>query len=162
MKEVKKEIKSFESVYVATDGTEFKDRAECEKYENSARCVIETKYRNLVVATEIEETIFGVGSADNEVEIVKVRNAEDKDTIMQLYFLVNPHMANHDEDKVKNGWVAQAEEFLDRAIEKGELVLIGRGYDNQSFWFYGTQRSITESFDSIIHDLTTKDDVPQK
>ena len=70
MKEVVKSKTVNTVVYQALDGTEFVNKDECRKYEESAKCVLFHKYNKLVVKREHEETIFKTGSYDDIVDIV--------------------------------------------------------------------------------------------
>ena len=49
MKEVTKEKVQKYTVYEALDGTEFHDKAECEKYEESAKGVVKARIAKLTV-----------------------------------------------------------------------------------------------------------------
>lgn len=36
-------------MYEAIDGTRFYDRAECETYEGSAKCILESRFKKLII-----------------------------------------------------------------------------------------------------------------
>lgn len=135
------------NVYVANDGTEFSDKAECEKYEQSAKAVVNNNYLRLVVGTNTEEAFFGMGCCDNRVEFVKVASKEDADVVMQMNFLINPHMGQHRESY--DATLERMHNLLERAISEDDLLMVGRGYDDDSFWFIGTHNSLKEEIDNI-------------
>lgn len=130
MKEIKKEIQRIEYItkYEAADGTLFDDADECRKYENSARAVLLTRYKTLVSNRFCEEDLFGVGSCDYDVEIVKVTSPEDIDLILQLIVLYNPHIGKDQES------LASYRKQLNTAMEDDDIVFIGRSYDDDCFY----------------------------
>lgn len=135
MKEIKQEIQKVEYVtkYEATDGTLFDDANECRKYENSARAVLLTRYKTLVFNRFCEEDLFGVGSCDYDIDIVKVTDPEDIDLVLQLLILYNPHIGKDQER------LASYRKQLNTAMEDDDIVFIGRGYDNDdNFYIMGS------------------------
>lgn len=86
--EVKKITKTIEEVvgYVAFDGTEFKDKAECEKYENTAEAIINHRFAESCVkhmmvdsmATEIGDGYWEAGCGEEYYSgIVQINNDEE-------------------------------------------------------------------------------------
>ena len=129
MKTVKEEKKYTVDVYEAIDGTRFSDKAECEKYEKSAKCLLLSKYNKLVIKRDSEYNICRCGSEDEYVDIVKILCREDIDVIMQTLGVINPHL-------LEEGYKEKYDEYqgiLIKAWEEGDLVFIYRGYDNNSF-----------------------------
>ena len=90
--EVEKTVK--ETFYEAIDGKTFKTKDECIKYENTAKCVIESKYNTLHHTREIEYNLFGLGSEDCYVDIIRISQDSDKDIILQkcAYYTNNKQM----------------------------------------------------------------------
>lgn len=116
--EITKEVKSYK--YEAVDGVQFDDREECIKYENSAKCVLLTKYNELIVKHEISEySICDFGSEDYAMDIIKLRNEKDIDIVMQLYALYNPHDSYRKYDKVNK-------EKCIKALKENDFIFIGR------------------------------------
>lgn len=142
MKEIKKErvTTTYETFYVANDGTEFTNPDECRKYDESAAGVLNARLQKIVVKTSDEEKIFDFGCSDNPVQVLAPTSEEDKKTIMQLYLLKNPHLC----DEEHNHYVDRASNLIDRAIKEKDYLLVGRGYDWDGFWFYGTRHSMQE------------------
>lgn len=130
MKEIKEEIKRVEYItkYEAIDGTLFEDANECRKYENSARAVLLSRYKTLVINKFCEDGLFGVGSCDYDIDIVKVTDSEDIDLVLQLLILYNPHIEKDQER------LTSYRKQLNTAMEDDDVVFIGRGYDDDSFY----------------------------
>lgn len=130
-------------MYVANDGTEFADRDECKKYDESAVGVLSAMLQKIVVKTSDEERIFDFGCSENPVQVLAPTSEEDKKTILQLYLLKNPHLG----DEKHKHYVDSALNLIDRAIKEKDYLLVGRGYDWDNFWFYGTRHSMQEQLD---------------
>lgn len=147
MKEIRRErVKTeYYNVYVANDGSEFTTREECEKYEDSAECVIMAKVKAMLVKEISEEDVLGFGSSDCTVWLIKPKTQDDADVILQAFFYVNPHMK---EDGCKQ-WVERAKNLISRAISEDDTLFIGRGYEMDSFWFIGTSTSMFEQFQKL-------------
>ena len=142
MKTVEKITEIKETFYEATDGTLFKEKGECLTYESSAKCVLLTRYENLVIKTLSEEEIFGfTGSDDYEIDICKVKDDKDIDIILQLHKL---YCSSISIDTLKS-----IKEKLETAINCG-AVLIGRGYNREeTFWFLTTTNNLVERIKSL-------------
>jgi hypothetical protein len=136
-KEIINTTKSYE--YVAIDGTIFKDRAECEKYEESAKMMLYSKYQPLVIHRKSEEELYGTGSCEYEIDIVKIKEHKDIDTLIQLYCLYNNRKnteeVTNERSRLGQWWANQ------------DTLFIGRGcaYDNYDcFYFIGTMENTIE------------------
>lgn len=84
MKEVIIEKVEKVTMYKAIDGTQFDNKEECKKYENSAFGIINAKYQKLIVKKDTETCILNAGSEDTYLEILKVTSIEDADIIYQM------------------------------------------------------------------------------
>ena len=148
MKEVQKEIKKHITIYEAIDGTEFKSKEECEKYEESAKCVLIAKYNKLVVRSCTESDIFGdIGSEDETINIVKLSSTSDIDTILQLIALHCPSAAKNPE------WLQKRENRLTDAYDSNSLVIIGRGYEGDCFYLSTTFNEIIKTITKISNEV---------
>lgn len=139
-------------VFIANDGTEFKDKEECKKYEESALGVLSAKYHPLVVGTTTEECIYNAGNGDNTIAIVKVSTDEDADLMLQMFFMFNEYYRNKF-NKGDKGAVAKVEEVkrhINAAKESGEPLIVDRGYDEDDFWVFGTCSTICEDIRNNI------------
>ncbi len=147
MKKIQKEvvIKRYDDVFVANDGTEFNTKEECEKYENSAKCALMARYKLLVIKESDCFSLFGFGSDEDVIEVVKIESEEDLNLILQILILENPW--HYDASKADNPDAAAKMKAnlntttvrLTRALQEKDLVFIGRGYDSDGFYFEGTR-----------------------
>ena len=145
MKEIKKEIihKSYVTKYEALDGTIFESAEECKKYEASAKCVIVTKYKEIEINLVSEYQLFDTGSEEYFIGVVKPRDEEDVDLLLQVYSFFNPH-------RTEKTHLQEALETFRKAVETKDCLLIGRGYDYEgydSFWILGT---LTDRLNAIV------------
>lgn len=130
MKEIIRETKSTYTIYQAIDGTEFNSKEECQKYEDTAKCLLLTMYKPLVKKTDNEYNIFNTGNDEYMIDILYPLGKEsDINTIIQLYRLYNGSRKYQDNyyDNVKNK--------LEECLKTKDIILIGRGteydgYDN--------------------------------
>lgn len=121
----------------ACDGTRFKERIECERYDNSAKALLLSKYNSIKVKSCMESDIFGCGCDDNLIEIVKIKTQHDIDIIMQLLGIFNSFLLTDNYKDLYN----KNMDFLKEAMETNDIVFIYRGYDNESFTIQGTLNS---------------------
>lgn len=153
METIKKERvhKEFYEIYVANDGTEFNDKEECKKYEESAHCVLFTKYNKLVVESKDEWSFFGFGSDESMYDAVRVPDNDAADLILQIDALCNPQYYKKDacENYVK--WRNEHIEQVRRAQNEGDLLFIGRGWEgNQNdFYIYHTRNAYIDVLNNI-------------
>ena len=138
MKEIQKEIvkKSYVTIFIANDGTEFNDKEQCQKYDESALGVLLAKYSQRIIKTSDEWSLFGFGSEDNVIEIIRFENEADKDLVLQIYLLENPHLYK-DENKER---LEKLMARMNKALEDHDIVFIGRGYEGDGFYFEGTRQ----------------------
>ena len=136
MKEIKEEVihKSYVTKYKALDGTVFDSSEECQKYEASAKATLLARYKELEVKMISEYNLFGVGSEEYYVSVVKLRNESDVDLMTQLYFLFNPR---YESDSC---YIEEARDIFRKAVKTRDFLIINRGceYDHfDSFWVFG-------------------------
>lgn len=143
MKEITKEKKSTYTVYQAVDGTEFGSKEECQKYEDTAKCVLLTKYKPLVKRTASEWDIFNAGSDEYMIDILQYLSSEsDIDILIQLHRLYCSGRKLNDEHYV------DMRNKLEKCLKNRDIVLIGRGteydgYDN--FFILTTLQEVTDN-----------------
>lgn len=153
MEKIQKQRVSYYDVYVANDGTEFNSEDECKKYDKSAEGVLNAMLSKMVVKEATEEDIFSFGGSDNPVQVLAPTGDDDKKIILQLYLLKNPHLNKEDHYH----YVESASNLIDRAVKENDCLFIGRGYDRDSFWLYGTRHSMQEELDKFC-ETEKKDD----
>jgi hypothetical protein len=129
--------KEYVNSYVAIVGSRFNSEVECKKYEESASMVAYSKYKPFISVRKSQYEIYGAGSDEYEIDIVKINCYEDIDTILHMYSLYHP---SYNKDTI-----AQERIRLNKWFSDGEIVFIGRGcgYDNyDSFEFIGTMNDV--------------------
>lgn len=143
MKEITKEKKSTYTVYQAIDGTEFNSKEECQKYEDTAKCLLLTKYKPLVKRTVSEYDIFNTGSDEYMIDILQYLSSEsDIDILIQLNRLY------YSGRKPDDDFYDNMRSKLEKCLKNRDIVLIGRGteydgYDN--FYLLTTLQEITDN-----------------
>lgn len=125
METVKIEKTIEEIKYKAIDGTLFLNKEECKKYEDTCRCVLNTKYKKYIKDSKSEYDIFHHGSEDYIYDIVEISDDKIKDIILQLYALYNPCNST--------SYLEKFNKMLE-SFNYDDYLLIGRDYDNTSFW----------------------------
>ena len=143
MKEVTKEKKSTYTVYQAIDGTEFNSKEECQKYEDTAKCLLLTKYKPLVKRIVSEYDIFNTGSDEYMIDILQYLSSEsDIDILIQLNRLYCGGR------KLNDDFYDNMRSKLEKCLKNRDVILIGRGteydgYDN--FYVLTTLQEITDN-----------------
>lgn len=143
MKEITREKKSTYTVYQAVDGTEFNSKEECQKYEDTAKCLLLTKYKPLVKRTVREYDIFNTGSDEYMIDILQYLSSEsDIDILIQLNRLY------YSGRKLDDDFYDNMRSKLEKCLKNRDIVLIGRGteyddYDN--FYILTTLQEITDN-----------------
>lgn len=136
-------MKSTYTVYQAIDGTEFNSKEECQKYEDTAKCFLLTKYKPLVKRTVSEYDIFNTGSDEYMIDILQYLSSEsDIDILIQLNRL---HYSGR---KLDDDFYDNMRSKLEKCLKNRDIVLIGRGteydgYDN--FYILSTLQEITDN-----------------
>lgn len=125
--------------YEAMDGLIFKSKEECIKYEESAKMVLYSKYLPIVIIRKSEYELYGAGSEEYEIDIIKIHDFEDIEILLQLYSLYHPSRNEKD--------ILQERNRLNEWFNNNEIIFVGRGcrYDNYDcFEFIGTMNSVID------------------
>ena len=146
MKEIQKKREVFDTWYQATDGTEFRTREECEKYEQTAHAVVRQKFLKLVIANKTEYDFFHVGSDDTTIYAVKMDSQEEADTVLQLYFLDNPYVLRDEENPKK--YKEEALNMVNTAYQEQDILFVGENYEGEIF-LINTRANIIEDLQMI-------------
>lgn len=128
--EVEKVIK--EIWYEAIDGTTFKDKAECEKYDNTAKAILHQRYQPLVLKNISEWDLFKCGSEECYYDLIIVNNVNDVENILKLTLLRHSYLTT------ESNKLAEIEKLCMQAMHEGDIILISKGYENESFWVSDT------------------------
>lgn len=129
--------------YEAIDGTTFTTEEECVKYEDTAKCVLLTKYKPLVKRTASECDIFNTGSDEYMIDILQYLSSEsDIDILIQL------HRLYCSDRNLNDDFYNKMRSKLEKCLKNRDIVLIGRGteyggYDN--FYILTTLQDITDN-----------------
>lgn len=146
MKEIKKESTVFYHEYEACDGSIFKNREECIKYEETAQCVIRKKFNDLVEYSSNESSLFSCGSEDCIIDFVKPNTQDAVNTIMQMLELCNTN-----DDKARK-WIKEAQKNKD-------YLLIGHySYDKDSYYIWGTRTNVLNQIKKNLFFEVEKED----
>lgn len=130
MKEIKKERTVYDYEYEACDGSIFKTREECIKYEETAQCVIKKKFNDLVEGSSGEYSLFNCGSDDYIIDFVKPNTQDAVNAIMQMLELYN---TNDD----------RARKLIKEAQENNDYLLIGHNsYDEDYYYIWDTRTNV--------------------
>ena len=138
MKELKR-TKTVEEIfgYEAEDGTFFNDKAECEKYEATAKAVIYKEFKKLMVGEPFPEChiweSFGYGSEEYMLVIIEIKDANDV------------HTANMFSESVSGCFT-----FTNEHIGKRFLVNLGYSYDSECALCPRTEDSLINQFTKEI------------
>lgn len=159
MKEEKKEIINYKTIFVATDGTEFSNREECTKYEESALGVIRAKVSKLITfdtrnTNEDAWTVLG-GLDDHEVVAFKPNTKEDCDVLMQFILLESPYWNNED---MKERREARYNAIIE-AWKNNDIVIFGINCDGE-FYYINTRQNIISKLNNM--DLILDKEVPNE
>ena len=136
MKEISVEQKTYIRKWEAKDGTQFNSREDCEKYENSAKCVVLAKYNDFIITVSNAYEIFRIGSEDCRIDVVRVPDEKAIDAIFQAFCFFRDWVSDEGKEDVRNTII--------RAWNYSDFLLIDRGYDLDNFYVIGTLDEIVE------------------
>lgn len=133
MKEVTKEKVQKYIVYEALDGTEFNDKAECQKYEESAKGVIRARIAKLTVGKATAWDLLA-GSDDNEVVGIKMQNGRDLEYVKQFFMM---ECSWYGEVRTKEIF-----DVIEKAYDDNDIVLFGINCDGDYYWINALQNIV--------------------
>ena len=135
MKEVTKEKVQKYTVYEALDGTQFHDKAECEKYEQSAKGVIMARIAKLTVGKANEWDLLA-GSDEHEVIGIKMQTGRDLEYVKQFLLMECSWYNNNTigRDKIFD--------IMEKAYDNDDIVLFGINIDGDYYWINSRQNII--------------------
>lgn len=137
MKQIEKTRTITEIKYQAIDGTEFDDKNECLKYDNTALAVMMSRYKPLVVKSMSEWELFGTGCDDSICDIVKLNEDSDVNILMFLIAYSNSHYTDTR--------LHEIEEKILTAVGNNDKIIIYRGYNNEDFRLCNTVLGVVNS-----------------
>ena len=148
MKEIVKERTKVEtySIYQAADGTVFDTKEECEKYEQTARFVLNTKFKRLVIKESTEWNLFHAGSDENIVYAVRLEKEADADVVMQLYCYDNSWINQSGGD-----YKEEAYNLIYSAVGNDDILFVGENCDGE-IYLIDTRSRIIDKLNNIEAD----------
>lgn len=144
MKEIQIERKVYDTYYEAVDGTQFKVREECEKYEQSALGVLRAKLKDYIVNDKYDCWDLMGGNEDNKCLAISVPTEEAKDIILQNYYLDQPYLLKEDYGVFRK----KIENKMQQAYENNDIVLFGLNCDD-CLYFIDTRMNIINRLNSL-------------
>jgi hypothetical protein len=150
MKEIKNVKEQVFFTYEAIDGTVFNSKEECKNYESTCKCVLMAKYNQIpkVSCPEYDITNY-LGSEEYMFDIIKLRNDNDIDIIIQLFKL---KYGNSYQDEIFNSVYTT----LQKHKKLGSHILIERGIEYEGFYLSSSIRTLEEiisNINSMINNL---------
>lgn len=148
MKEIVKEKPMVQKItmFAANDGTEFFDREECRKYEESALGVLRSKIANLIVGKGNAWEVLG-GYDDNDLVAIKMEKPEDLDTVKQ-FFLMEQHWYNEEgQEESKNAKFS----IMDKAFKNNDYLIFGINSDGD-YYFINSCKGIIYNLMDLCND----------
>lgn len=99
MRTERKEIQKIEhaTIYIANDGTEFRDEDECRKYENTAECAIKEMFNKLnpqVTYNVGDSNPFYVLGCDDDLYAVKIENTNQLEIVNKWIRVQDKYQSN--------------------------------------------------------------------
>jgi hypothetical protein len=145
MKQIEVEKKTKVIHYEAIDGTVFLNKEECKTYEDTAKCVLLSRYNKLKRVNNSEYSFFNVGSDEYSMDAVKVSCVEDIDLILKVFKLFNPH---------SDAYIDNNRSILEKALKENDVVFIGRGDDySENFWISFTLSEAQNKLNSLLDEI---------
>lgn len=133
MKEVTKEKVQKYTVYEALDGTQFSDKTECQKYEESAKGVIRARITNLIVGKENEWNLLA-GCDEHEVVGIKMQTGRDIEYVKQFFMM---ECSWYGEVRTKEIF-----DVMEEAYDNDDIVLFGINCDGDYYWINSRQNIV--------------------
>ena len=130
------------SIFVATDGTTFDCKEECEKYEKSALGVLRSRASKLIVGKNDAWSLLG-GDEYTEVSAYKISNEVERNTFLQYLFL--------ECDWYTEERKAQIESIVDEAAMYQDVVLTGRS-EGGDMYFINSRHNLINNLNNLTKD----------
>lgn len=147
MKQIEIENVTKVTKYEAIDGTVFSFKEDCIRYEESAKCVLLSKYKKLVVKEVVEDTLYKTGSDENNLDIVSLKEEKDIDVVMQLFYYYN-----NSQYSLKRG--EEVREICVKAFKEDDLLIIYRGYSSEdNFWVRSTVNDLVSHIQNTCYEV---------
>lgn len=144
--EIKREIKETLTFFEAVDGTRFQDKEECRKYEDTARCILRTRLKELEVWRGNEWDLLK-GCDDHDVIALQLQSQEDVDTVMQAFLIDNPYYLKDGDERTQK-WLEERKDMAEKAYKENDLLLMGLNCDDD-LYFFDTRNGFIERLNNL-------------
>ena len=144
MKKLEKDLITKYTVFQAVDGTEFTQKEECEKYEESALGVLRGKIKKLTVCDPQDAWTLMGGYDDHQVIAIKPLIEADIDTILQWYYLEHSYILNDSRKSERE----RLEEVITEAYKNKDVILFGINYEKE-YYFINSRQNIVDNLNSL-------------
>lgn len=144
MKKLEKDLITKYTVFQAIDGTEFSQKEECVKYEESALGVLNGKIKRLIVCEPKDAWALMGGYDDHQVIAVKPQTEADVDIILQWYYLEHPYILENNRKVERENF----EEVIIEAWKNDDIVLFGINYEKE-YYFINSRKNIINNLNSL-------------
>lgn len=143
MKEVefKKETIEYIKKYVAYDEEVFDSKEECQKYENSAECILKHRFKQHVINDTFNEwDLFSTGDSDHLIDIVEIPDDDAVKDIVHYYSFCHSYMTEEGLEKFTSK--------IKKAYNEQDLLIFGYNYDNE-LYFIDSRNNIVSRLNNI-------------
>ena len=143
MKEVefKKETIEYIKKYVAYDEEVFDSKEECQKYENSAKCILKHRFKQHVINDTFNEwDLLSTGDSDHLIDIVEIPDDDAIKDIVQYYSFCHSYMTEECLEKFTSK--------VKKAYNEEELLIFGYNYEND-LYFIDSRNNIVSRLNNI-------------
>ena len=144
MKKLEKDLITKYTVFQAVDGTEFSQKEECEKYEESALGVLRGKIKKLTVCEPQDAWTLMGGYDDHKVIAIKAQTEDDIDIILQWYYLEHPYILEYPRKSERENF----EEVVTEAWKNDDVILFGINYEKE-YYFINSRQNIIKNLNSL-------------
>lgn len=124
--------------YIAEDGTYFKEKEECEKYEKSALFEVNKRLKRLNTKILHHSDFNDQYDSESELEIFDIQTEEDLENLKKYIYLTLSQNGLTEKD-IKQVFTADTEDRKNYVIDNltsGHEVLLFWGYDGDWCWIY--------------------------
>lgn len=121
-------VKEDRTMYEAIDGTRFYDKEECETYENGARCILESRFKKLIIGEYNGWELMG-GYEDNVIYALSLKSEKDVETALQRFYLDNSYLCNKGREEQRKS----IEDKFYKALETNSPMLVGLNCDGEMY-----------------------------
>ena len=100
---IEKTVYETKKTYIANDGTEFKNREECEKYEETAQCAINSMFKKLKIQQTDsvgEDETFNLFMYEDTMHAVKIETLEELEVVNKWICFKDPTQTTIGTEKI--------------------------------------------------------------